>query len=595
MRTVRVVHELDLLSPPDALWPLVSNTDRLNRALALPAIDADEPDDAHVRASRIKLFGPWSLRWKEVPFDFVSGRYFRMRRLYENSPVAEMTGLISLAPRGGGTRVSMESDITLRVDALAPLARAAGRKLARDMSRVLAEYDRSLQVGELPAAPRADSPTDRAQLESRGKALKAVHAGPASERLLRHLEGAADDELRHMRPFELADRWSLARLDVLAACLHSVKAGLLDLSWEVLCPNCAGPGIHSSLAELKDKGHCPSCQLDFAADLSESVELRFSAHPGVRETRDQLFCVGSPSHSRHALAQLNLGAGAPPRELALALQPRSYTLRSLCGVKALRLRPRADGLSSLDADLAALPDGAELFFKPGEVVLRLSSSGAADVARVEPEEWKEAAASASLVASLQVFRDLFSDEVLTPGVQIGVKRLALLFTDLKGSTELYEKVGDATAYSLVRDHFDYLMGIIETRRGAVVKTIGDAVMAVFSSPADALEAALDMQAMIGKLNERLLPRPSVVLKVGVHEGAAIAINSGGRLDYFGTTANTAARVQNESEGGDVVITAAMREDPAVAAVLEARKPRIEPFTGKLKGLAGDFKLWRLRV
>ena len=180
-------------------------------------------------------------------------------------------------------------------------------------------------------------------------------------------------------------------------------------------------------------------------------------------------------------------------------------------------------------------------------------------------------------------------------MRVGVKRLALLFTDLKGSTALYERVGDAAAYALVREHFDYLFEVVAARGGAVVKTIGDAVMAVFPDASGALEAALDMQEGLAALNARLAPRAAIVLKIGLHEGSAIAIGAGGTNDYFGTTANVAARVQNESEGGDVVVSDAVMDDPDAAAVLARRAPSREEFSRELKGLSTSFRLWRLRA
>ena len=213
--------------------------------------------------------------------------------------------------------------------------------------------------------------------------------------------------------------------------------------------------------------------------------------------------------------------------------------------------------------------------------------------RIENESWKGAAASASLVTMMQEFRDLFSSEVLAPGMDIGIKNLALLFTDLKGSTAMYESIGDATAYGIVRDHFAWLTGLIAARGGAVVKTIGDAVMAVFPSGAGALETALDMQERIDELSCRLAPRQPVALKIGVHQGPAIAINAGGSLDYFGTMVNVSARVQNESVGGDIVITSTIATDPACAAVLARRAAKATRFTIPLKGLSGEFELWRL--
>ncbi|MEQ1919931.1 MAG: adenylate/guanylate cyclase domain-containing protein, partial [Elusimicrobiota bacterium] len=135
--------------------------------------------------------------------------------------------------------------------------------------------------------------------------------------------------------------------------------------------------------------------------------------------------------------------------------------------------------------------------------------------------------------------------------------------------------------------------VIAARGGAVVKTIGDAVMAVFPSGAGALEAALDMQERLGELTARLAPREPVALKIGVHQGPAIAINAGGSLDYFGTMVNVSARVQNESEGGDIVITNTIAADPACAAVLARRAAAAKRFTIPLKGLSGEFELWRL--
>ena len=175
-----------------------------------------------------------------------------------------------------------------------------------------------------------------------------------------------------------------------------------------------------------------------------------------------------------------------------------------------------------------------------------------------------------------------------------MRNVALLFTDLKGSTAMYEKIGDATAYSVVRDHFDYLFGVIEKHSGAVIKTIGDAVMAAFSRPVDALEAALEMQERVAELNKNLSPKPAVVLKIGIHAGPSIAINGNGIMDYFGTTVNVAARVQNESAGGDVVVTEGILCDPAARAALDKRRcAKDEPFEISLKGLSEVFKLRRL--
>ena len=361
----------------------------------------------------------------------------------------------------------------------------------------------------------------------------------------------------------------------------------------MLCPNCAAPKeTLAKLSALKSTSHCGSCDIDYGVDFGNSVELRFSVHPSVRDAKGAIFCAGSPVHSRHAAAQLRLD-GVPARPVDIELDSRSYTVRFLQMKRTIQLRPSLSGPAAVSIDLARTADGDEIAFKPGLVRIVFQPTLEPALVRIENESWKGAAASASLVTMMQEFRNLFSSEVLAPGMDIGIKNLALLFTDLKGSTAMYERVGDATAYGVVRDHFEWLTAIIAARGGAVVKTIGDAVMAVFAAGAGALEAALDMQERIGELSARLAPREPVALKIGVHQGPAIAINAGGSLDYFGTMVNVSARVQNESEGGDIVITSTIAADPACAAVLARRAAAAKRFTIPLKGLSGEFELWRL--
>ncbi len=595
MEPVRLENTFHLASPPAELWPLVSNTDRLNRALGMPentSSGADPVDYSQQISAR--LFG-LSLRWKEAPFDYVDARNYEVTRDFHTGPFTRFQGGLKMTAEGGGTSATLYGAFTPRWGWTRPLVRAFAGKALRDMKNIYGRIDGSIQkLGAFPAPPRTVTPVDEDQLAARSNILLAERVNKlAAERLIAHIKDSSDDELRGMRPFELADRWGLPRLAALGACLHATKAGLLDLKWEVLCPNCAAPKeTLASLTSLKSTSHCGTCDIDYGVDLGSSVELRFSVHPSVRAANGAVFCAGSPVHSRHAAAQLRLD-GAAVRPVDIELASSSYTVRFLQTKRAILLRPSSDGPATVSIDLAHAPDGAEILFKPGLVRLLFQPLLEPALVRVEKESWKDAAATAAHVTMLQEFRDLFSSEVLAPGVDIGIKNIALLFTDLKGSTAMYERVGDATAYGVVRDHFGWLTGIIAERGGAVVKTIGDAVMAVFPSGAGALEAALDMQERIGELTALLAPREPVALKIGVHQGPSIAINADGTLDYFGTTVNVSARVQNESAGGDIVITKAISADPACAAVLARRVAAAQHFTIPLKGLTGEFDLWRL--
>jgi class 3 adenylate cyclase len=180
--------------------------------------------------------------------------------------------------------------------------------------------------------------------------------------------------------------------------------------------------------------------------------------------------------------------------------------------------------------------------------------------------------------------------VLRPGDEVTAARVALMFTDLSDSTAMYTAVGDADAYHLVRDHFAFLAAIVRAHDGALVKTIGDAVMAAFHEPADALAAAVDIQRQVADFNERSGGAP-VAIKVGLHDGPCIVVTLNGRLDYFGTTVNMAARLQGQSRGGDIVLSAEMAGDAGVAEQLAVLDPARE--SAPLKGFDAPVPFLRI--
>ncbi len=174
----------------------------------------------------------------------------------------------------------------------------------------------------------------------------------------------------------------------------------------------------------------------------------------------------------------------------------------------------------------------------------------------------------------QAFRDLFRSEVIQASEGIGVKDIALLFTDLKGSTALYDRIGDLNAFSLVQRHFERLQDVTVRCHGAIIKTIGDAVMAAFLSPADAVAAALAMRSEIAGFN-RGQPDRQLILKIGIHKGAAIAVTLNERLDYFGQTVNIASRVQHLADADEIYMSEDVHDDAGVQAALAPLERRIE--------------------
>jgi class 3 adenylate cyclase len=304
------------------------------------------------------------------------------------------------------------------------------------------------------------------------------------------------------------------------------------------------------------------------------------------------FCVGSPQLQPHVVMSQVI---SPLRSLPVTvhLEPGRYTLRASSVGGSVSMFADADG--SPKADLRVTQYG----WPPGEQRVSLHSTlnlinatEADQTFQLERTSWGDQAATAADVTALQVFRDLFAHEVIRPGEEISVGSITLMFTDLRESTRLYRKIGDAPAFGRVREHFQVLEEEIATEGGAIVKTMGDSVMAAFRNPIEALRAMWKAQAKIAERGE-----PMLWLKAGIHKGPCIVVNLNDRLDYFGSTVNIAARLPGFSQGGELIFSEEIRDDPEVNEFLTQNlKPdALSRFTGEVKGFDEPFTMWKLRV
>jgi class 3 adenylate cyclase len=190
----------------------------------------------------------------------------------------------------------------------------------------------------------------------------------------------------------------------------------------------------------------------------------------------------------------------------------------------------------------------------------------------------------------QTFRDFFRSEVVKAAEGIAVRDITFLFTDLKGSTALYDRIGDLNAYMQVQRHFEHLLDVTVRHGGAVTKTIGDAVMAAFLTPADAVAAAFEMRQAVEQLN-RDRPQRDFVLKIGVHKGPSIAVTLNDRLDYFGQTVNIAARVQHLAGGDEICLTKDVYDSGGIAEILAPYI--VEESQAELKGVTNAVAVYRV--
>ena len=632
----------DLVSPPEALWPLVSNTDRFNRDCGYPPITVVPPPSAtaatltNARRIRVRLLG-LVIEWDELAFEWLAPTRYAVDRTYYSGPVARMIMSCELQPRGGGTTLIYD----LRLTPSSWFGRLAlpftiGKKARATTERVFRQYDEYAQNGRR-VSQLAQKPSlatgGSARLATIGRTLVDAAGQPAAlvEQLRCFITTADDLTAARIRPYALADDWRTDRRDTLKLFLHATRAGLLDFSWDLVCPHCRGAKMsQGALTNLKPTAHCDSCHIDFTANFDQSVELTFTPNASVRSVPRIDYCVGGPQVTPHVVAQQSLRAGES-RPLPLALTPGRYRVRSprLVGQHAFRVASvggaRSPGGPELPpANHPPTPAAAEepphpakiridlaatSLFEPivasgGELTL-VNADAVEHLAIVEHLAWSDTSTTAAEVTSLQLFRDLFSREVLRAGEQISVGSMTVVFTDLKNSTQLYQDIGDAPAFGRVLTHFEILKAAVAAEDGCIVKTMGDAIMAVFPRPVAALRAMLHAQRWLAHPTEFALPAginvpPSslkpLALKAGIHSGPCLAINQNERLDYFGTTVNITARLCALCTGTDVILSSATHADGEVAAHLAAAAPALTTTrdSAKLKGF-GDaaFEIWRV--
>ena len=594
----------------EKLWQFLADTDRLDRAVGLPAINFTKNPDKNKKGyyHAATRFMGLTLEYEEYPYEWIEQRYYQVLRRFQKGPIREITSGVRLSPDNDRTILEVFAKILPRNFIGIILSKTILWKITTknviQIARLFEQQTQNLQASNEPIIHPL-SPVNEKQLQTRLAELqKYMKSTTLIKNLERYILTASDLEVVSMRPFDLADRWNDDRMTTLKLFLFATKTGVVDLHWTILCPNCRAVSDESlTLAQLRTHAHCETCDIYFNADLASSVEVRFSVNPAIRLARHETYCIGGPANMPQIISQLRLAAGDDKSEDLLF---RAGTLRFRCfqttGIgyvninetvgrtTSIMLRCESSGLTVDATRESQLKDTIRLTIKnrlPDEALVV-----------VEDETWRNFAATAALVISLQDFRDLFPSEAVSPTQHIGISSLTILFTDLSGSTSFYREIGDTEAFSFVQNHFRYLRELITMYRGGVVKTMGDAIMASFSNALDGLQCTIDMQRKWREFCLHNGKYDSLRLKIGLHQGSAIATNSNGKFDWFGATTNIAARLEKLSREADIVFSSAIKNDPEVSEYLEKHKDelRIEPFHAPLKGFEDElFHLWRMRL
>lgn len=557
--------EWNLKASPKQLWKYVANTDRLNRAIGLGPVEESfrSVEGEIARIGKSSQAGQ-ALEWREHPFEWVQFQRLGVVRELTEGPLYWLRNTVDLEPlAGGGTHLVHTIELEPRhIVGRVAASLEVGLRTRLALARVYQRIDELLEKRDGPAVvsdafeqPHQLSASEDARLAQLEKAMVARGADPlCTTRLGELLRLAPPQEVARMRPLPLARRLGLDPNALVNTFLIGAKEGALELAWDLVCPSCrVASQIKDTLREVKEHGRCEVCSIDYELDLAASVELVFSVHPAIRKSERKLYCLGSPGHVPHVLAQIRVAAGER-FELALELDDGAYRLagRKLAFTLDFRVAPSA-GTARWELPLSKAP-GPELRKALGsgaQVLVLINDTGREQLVRVERAVGREDALTAAKVASQPLFRKLFPHEVLAPGQLVNVSNVALLMVEVAPD---FSEPNDSGSFSGRYALFRRLQERAVAEGGAVVKIAGEGVVAVFADVAGAVRAALGFGD------------DPVPLRVAVHRGQAAAVTLDEHMDYFGRAVRETSRLLERAQARQLVLSEAAASDPGVLAL-----------------------------
>ncbi len=569
----------DLASTPSQLWPYVSNTERLNRAIGLGAVDESVVvNDGDVTSfGRSKQAG-FALAWKENPFEWVYERRLGVLREYNEGPLRWYKSTVDLQPHtfaSGSKGSRLVHEIELEPRGL--LGRAAssvevGIRARRALDRTYKRVDDLLQ-GRLGDAAVKDAfeeaPSLSAEKEARFAWLEkqAIEHGADTQTMARlgdWLRQASAQDVGRLRPIAVARRLDLDETSVIHACYHASAVGLLVPLWDLLCPTCRVPSsIEETLKALKDHSRCEVCNVNFALDLATTIELVFKLHPSLREADTKTYCISSPAHTPHVMAQVRLGPGKV-FVVDVDLPEGAYQLagRRLGYSSSFRVRESAPK-TRWQVPLSKGPplDAARAFHTGRQEIALVNDTGREQLVRIERTTPRDDVLTAARALSSPVFKRVFPGEVLAPGSLVRVAAVTLMLVEVRG--RLIDGISNSEEQTFEKLYMLYRavdQKVVECG-GTVVKLQGEGVLAVFDEPATAVRCAAGLPAVLKQLT------PTATVRCAVHRGPAGAVTLNEHVDYFGRVVHEILQLAARAKPGELLLSDAVRGDPSVDAAL----------------------------
>ena len=567
--------EWNLKSEPADLWPLVSNTERLNEALGFPEVDyrTEKDPDKGVRKFGSFTLSGIKISWEEHPFEWVEGQRMGILREFDSGPFLWFMSVVTLTrDANGGTVLTHQ----VRIEPRNLIGRMmttieADWKGFRNLDKVYRRLDRSIQ-GQLSkqegndpfANPEPIARNQRVRLETRIERIIQAGVDPdVAKKLQRCIAQGSALDLASLRPLAMAEQLDVSGDAMIDACLIAASEGILSLRWDILCPTCRVSASTSDLlSEVNAHTHCEACDVDFQSNLASAIEMVFRVHPEIREANVGQYCIGGPEHSPHVVAQVRVDSGEC-LDLSVDLGVGDYLIRGpqLPRTQTIRVQSAA-APSSVDFSLSTIGSGVHTpKLRAGrQTIMFQNDEPNLKVVRIERMIARDDVVTAAMMSANPRFRQLFPDQSLASDNPIQTETMTFLATSINNIDTIYESLGESDAYSAIQNHHTQLATAVIGAEGTIVKTIGEKMLASFNRREDAVIASQRIRELLRE--DAAKPSQQLSIGIGIHSGPALVTTQNSQLDYFGATVRAAGSLP-ELADSDTLITETVYSDATI--------------------------------
>ncbi len=571
--------EWELVSSPAELWPYVSNTERLNRAIGLPPVrytTSVNDNDAVETFANVRIAGI-PMRWQEHVFEWIEERRMGILREFEKGPLKWFTSVVEFYPTvDGQTRLVH----TLKTEGRGWFGNAfakfkLGFETRRSLSKVYHHIDGVLAethgadplIDAFEPSKRISASGQRQLDELVAKLLQQKVSRDALLRVSEFLSVAAAQDVARIRAIALAQRLNARVDDVVSVLLHGARIGMLELAWDIICPSCRiASKTYDLLSMVRDHEHCEACNVGFEIDLATQVEAIFRVHPQIRKSDTGNYCIGGPAHSPHIVAQTRLA----PREslsLGLALADGTYCIRGPQLPHSLTFRvqtatPTVDRTVNMEDYVPPpqamihlhLADGdawkrTDLRMTATQQIIALHNDFDREVVvRVERTTAVTEALTVARLTGIPLFRELFPHQLLSPAQLATLTHVVLLQTSTTSPAELTQRLSESVARQLMQQHLQRLNDHVAEHGGTWIKIVGTGALAAFVNTEDAMRCAEAIQTT-GPTHETV---SAWKVTVAITAGEVTVTSLNGQLDYLGRPVDQLTDLLANAESGTVV-------------------------------------------